>query len=145
MPEVSRFYGIVIKIFYDDHNPPHFHADYGEYEVLVSINTLAIMGGRLPARAFGMVAEWASLSSAGTPCGMGEGEAAPAPCPDSTALVNVTGSRITRRRTNNTGAWISSRRTRPDPALVIRPRRGVSPELRCASRLDFAHATELLL
>lgn len=61
MPEVSRFYGIVIKIFYDDHNPPHFHAEYGEYEMLVNINTLAIMGGRLPARALGMVSEWASL------------------------------------------------------------------------------------
>lgn len=61
MPEVSRFYGIVIKIFYDDHNPPHFHAEYGEYEVLVNIITLAIIGGRLPARALGMVTEWASL------------------------------------------------------------------------------------
>lgn len=38
MPEVSRFYGLVIKIFYDDHNPPHFHAEYGEYRVLVNIN-----------------------------------------------------------------------------------------------------------
>ena len=47
MPEVSRFYGIVIRIFYDDHNPPHFHAEYGEHEVLVNINTLAILGGGL--------------------------------------------------------------------------------------------------
>jgi hypothetical protein len=61
MPEVSGFYGIVIKIFYDDHNPPHFHAEYGEDEVLVSIATLAILSGSLPARALGMVAEWASL------------------------------------------------------------------------------------
>jgi Domain of unknown function (DUF4160) len=61
MPEVSRFYGIVIKIFYDDHNPPHFHAEYGECEVLVSINSLAIIGGRLPGRALGMVSEWAFL------------------------------------------------------------------------------------
>ena len=61
MPEVSRFYGLVIKIFYDDHNPPHFHAEYGEYVVLVNINTLAIMSGRLPARAMGLVTEWASL------------------------------------------------------------------------------------
>jgi hypothetical protein len=61
MPEVSRFYGIVIKIFYDDHNPPHFHAEYGEHEVLVSIGTLAILSGGLPARALGMVTEWASL------------------------------------------------------------------------------------
>jgi hypothetical protein len=61
MPEVSRFYGIVIKMFYDDHNPPHFHAEYGEYEVLVNINTLAVLGGNLPARALGMVTEWVSL------------------------------------------------------------------------------------
>jgi hypothetical protein len=61
MPEVSRFYGIVVKIFYADHNPPHFHAEYGDYEVLVNINTLAILGGGLPARAFGLVTEWASL------------------------------------------------------------------------------------
>jgi hypothetical protein len=59
MPEVSRFYGIVVKIFYADHNPPH--AEYGDYEVLVNINTLAILGGSLPARAFGLVTEWASL------------------------------------------------------------------------------------
>ena len=37
MPEVSRFYGIVVRIFYDDHNPPHLHAEYGEHEVLVNI------------------------------------------------------------------------------------------------------------
>lgn len=51
MPEVSRFYGIVVKIFYADHNPSHFHAEYGDYEVLVNINTLAILDGSLPARA----------------------------------------------------------------------------------------------
>ena len=61
MPEVSRFYGIVVKIFYDDHRPPHLHAEYGEHELLVNINTLAILGGSLPARALGMVTEWASL------------------------------------------------------------------------------------
>ena len=61
MPEVSRFYGIVIKIFYDDHNPPHFHAEYGEHEALVNITTLAIIGGGLPPRASSMVTEWASL------------------------------------------------------------------------------------
>jgi hypothetical protein len=49
----------VIRIFYDDHNPPHFHAEYGEYEVLVAIQSLAILGGGLPARALGMVTEWA--------------------------------------------------------------------------------------
>jgi hypothetical protein len=57
MPEVSRFYGIVIRIFYDDHSPPHFHAEYAEHEILINISTLAILSGSLPARALGMVTE----------------------------------------------------------------------------------------
>ena len=57
LPEVSRFYGIIIKIFYDDHHPPHFHAEYGDHEVLISINTLAVLRGGLPARALGL-ADW---------------------------------------------------------------------------------------
>ena len=61
MPEVSRFYGIVVRIFYDDHNPPHCHAEYGEHEVLVNVLTLAILSGSLPARPLGLVTEWASL------------------------------------------------------------------------------------
>lgn len=61
MPEVSRFYGIAIKIYFDDHLPPHFHAEYAEYQVLVNIETLAVIGGILPPRAMGMVTEWASL------------------------------------------------------------------------------------
>lgn len=64
MPELSRFYGIVIKMYFDDHLPPHFHAEYGEYEALVNVNTLAVMAGRLPARALGLVIEWASLHRA---------------------------------------------------------------------------------
>ena len=61
MPELSRFYGIVIKMYFDDHPPPHFPAEYGEYEAVLSIETLAIIAGSLPPRATGMVAEWASL------------------------------------------------------------------------------------
>ena len=61
MPEISRFYGIVIKMFFDDHNPPHFHAQYSGDEALININTLAVIAGRVPARAQGLVAEWASL------------------------------------------------------------------------------------
>lgn len=61
MPEISRFYGIIIRMFYNDHNPPHFHAFYGEEEVWISINTLAVFYGGLPSRALGMVIEWASL------------------------------------------------------------------------------------
>ncbi len=61
MPELSRFYGIVIRIHFNDHPPPHFHAEYGEYKAVISINTLAVVAGRLPARALGLAIEWASL------------------------------------------------------------------------------------
>ena len=59
MPEISRFYGIIIKMFFDDHNPPHFHALYGDHEVLIDINTFAVFAGHLPPRALGLVIEWA--------------------------------------------------------------------------------------
>lgn len=61
MPEISRFYGIVIRMFFDDHNPPHFHAIYGEDEAWISISTLAVFHGSLPSRALGLVIEWASM------------------------------------------------------------------------------------
>ena len=61
MPEVSRFYGIAIKIFFGDHPPPHFHAVYGEYNALVGIEALAIIEGDLPKRAEKLVLEWASM------------------------------------------------------------------------------------
>lgn len=61
MPELCRFYGIIIRIHYDDHAPSHFHAVYGDEEALVSIEGLAILKGRLPPRARGLVVEWASL------------------------------------------------------------------------------------
>jgi Domain of unknown function (DUF4160) len=61
MPEVARFYGITIKIFFGDHPPPHFHAIYGEFNALVSIETLAILEGDLPSRAEKLVIEWATL------------------------------------------------------------------------------------
>lgn len=61
MPEISRFYGLVIRMYFRDHNPPHFHAEYSGSEALIDINTLAIVSGQLPARAMGLVAEWASL------------------------------------------------------------------------------------
>ena len=51
MPEVSRFYGILIKIFFGDHPPPHFHAVYGEYNALVGIESLTIIEGDLLNRA----------------------------------------------------------------------------------------------
>jgi hypothetical protein len=60
MPELSRFYGIVIKMYYNDHNPPHFHAEYGCDAMVVDINSLAIIGGRIAPRATGLVMEWAA-------------------------------------------------------------------------------------
>ena len=60
MPEISRFYGIVIKMYFEEHLPPHFHAEYGEHEGLVNINSLGLIAGRLPSRAWGLVIEWAS-------------------------------------------------------------------------------------
>lgn len=61
MPEIVRFYGIIIKIFFSDHPPPHFHAVYGEYNGLFSIENLEMMEGDLPLRAQKMVVEWAQL------------------------------------------------------------------------------------
>lgn len=64
MPEISRFYGIVIRMFYNDHAPPHFHAQYGDDEALVSIDTSAMIAGKLAPRATGLVMEWAALHQA---------------------------------------------------------------------------------
>jgi hypothetical protein len=61
MPEISRFFGIVVKMFFDDHNPPHFHALYGREEALIEIRTLAVFAGRLPPRVLGLVIEWATV------------------------------------------------------------------------------------
>lgn len=61
MPEICRFFGIVITMFYNDHEPPHFHARYGEERALVAIDTLSVMRGRLSPRALGLVTEWAAL------------------------------------------------------------------------------------
>ena len=61
MPEISRFYGIVIRMYHNDHNPPHFHAIYGDEQAQIGIHTLAVLDGRLSPRALGLVIEWASL------------------------------------------------------------------------------------
>jgi len=60
MPEISRFYGIIIRMYFGDHNPPHFHVEYSGSKAVVSINTLGVIEGNLPPRALGMVTEWAS-------------------------------------------------------------------------------------
>jgi hypothetical protein len=60
MPEVSRFYGIRIFVCFEDHPPPHFHAEYAEHEAQFDIRTLALLQGSLPSRARAMVLDWAS-------------------------------------------------------------------------------------
>jgi len=61
MPEISRFFGIVIKMFYNDHQPPHFHAEYASSEALIVIESLEVYRGELPRRALALVLEWAAL------------------------------------------------------------------------------------
>lgn len=61
MPEITRFYGIIIKLFFGDNPPPHFHAVYGEYNALIYIDTLEITEGDLPSREEELVIEWATI------------------------------------------------------------------------------------
>ena len=61
MPEISRFYGIVIQMYFGDHPPPHFHARYSGHRAKIDIDALAVIEGTLPARALGLVTEWAAL------------------------------------------------------------------------------------
>ena len=63
MPEIARFYGLIIKMFFiaSEHNPPHFHALYGEYMGEFNIRTLAMIQGDLPPRAVALVQEWGKL------------------------------------------------------------------------------------
>ena len=62
MPVIARFYGIVIKMYFlaGEHNPPHFHAIYGEFVGVFGISPLKLIEGDLPARAKAMVLEWAA-------------------------------------------------------------------------------------
>lgn len=60
MPLISFFYGISIYLYFRDHNPPHFHAEYAEFEAKISIETLTITKGYLPDRALKLIKEWAS-------------------------------------------------------------------------------------
>ncbi len=60
MPEISRFLGIVIRMYIREHHPAHFHAEYGEYEITVNIET-GIVTGKFPKRALKAVLEWYEL------------------------------------------------------------------------------------
>jgi hypothetical protein len=57
MPIISKFLGIIIAMYWDDHTPPHFHAKYGEYEITVNIHT-GVVEGKFPKRALHHVLEW---------------------------------------------------------------------------------------
>ena len=58
MPEISRFFGIVISMYFDDHLPPHFHARYGDNDAVIVIDSLEVLRGNLPRRAYQLVGEW---------------------------------------------------------------------------------------
>ena len=61
MPELSRFYGIIIRMFHGDHPPPHFHAVYQGEQVQININTLEVSAGSMRRRALALVLEWAAV------------------------------------------------------------------------------------
>lgn len=61
MPEISRFYGIVIRMYFLDHDPPHFHAQYGEHKAIVDIESLNVLDGSLPRRALELTLDWTEL------------------------------------------------------------------------------------
>ena len=78
MPEVSRFSGVVIAMYFNDHEPPHFHVRYCEYRATVGLNPVELLEGQIPRRIFGLVSErglenqvelqknWTRLSTEGT-------------------------------------------------------------------------------
>jgi hypothetical protein len=61
MPEICRFFGIIIAMHYNDHAPPHFHVRYGEQKAIIAIDSLTILRGQLAPRVHGLVMEWAAL------------------------------------------------------------------------------------
>lgn len=64
MPEISRFLGIIIYMYFNDHNPPHFHVQYNNFRAIIDIGRLALIDGNLPPRVLGLVVEWAELHQA---------------------------------------------------------------------------------
>jgi len=64
MPTISEFLGIVIRMYFNDHPPPHFHARYNDFEAVIQIEPLEIMEGTMPRRALGLVLDWAELHRA---------------------------------------------------------------------------------
>ena len=64
MPRICYFLGITIAMFYNEHQPPHFHIKYAEVEATMQIETLELLSGSLPRRVHALVLEWASLHRA---------------------------------------------------------------------------------
>lgn len=60
MPVIARFYGLIIKMYFNDHFPPHFHVVYGEYNAIIDISSLEMIEGDIPPRALKLVQEWAT-------------------------------------------------------------------------------------
>ncbi len=60
MPTISQFFGIVVRMYYDDHAPPHFHVYYGKQAAVIAIETLQLHEGQIPRRALALVLEWAA-------------------------------------------------------------------------------------
>lgn len=61
MPEISRFLGIIITMYYNDHPPPHFHVRYNQQKAIIDIETLSILEGKISPRILGLVIEWAVI------------------------------------------------------------------------------------
>lgn len=61
MPVISSFYGILIYMFWKEHNPPHFHVRYAEFEAMINITDFSLMEGSLPPKALALVIEWAAI------------------------------------------------------------------------------------
>lgn len=64
MPEISRFFGIIIQMYYNDHEPPHFQVRYSGQRAVIAIRDLAVLAGQLSPTALSLVREWARLHQA---------------------------------------------------------------------------------
>ncbi|MBC7865338.1 MAG: DUF4160 domain-containing protein [Bacteroidia bacterium] len=61
MPRISSFYGLIIYMYWNEHNPPHFHVNYGEFNAVILINDFSLKEGYLPPKAMAMTVEWAVI------------------------------------------------------------------------------------
>ena len=64
MPEISRFFGLVIQMYYDDHEPPHVHARHGSAHAKIRLSPVELLGGHVPSRHLALVLQWARLHEA---------------------------------------------------------------------------------